>query len=141
MAAFGRPVTERRCAGPPRLAVRGAAGPPRLAVRGAAAGMAAFGRPVTFPRVSPRDLLTPLNAGRIALGAALVARPEAATSMWVGRDGDRPGGRVLARGLGARDVALGAGPRGGGGGGAAEPAGGIRGPPCGPPPPFPTPPP
>jgi hypothetical protein len=71
--------------------------------------MAAFGRPVTFPRVAARDLLTPLNAGRIALGAALVARPEAATSMWVGRDGSRPGGRVLARALGARDTALGAG--------------------------------
>jgi len=29
--------------------------------------------------------------------------------MWVGRDGSRPGGQVLARALGARDTALGAG--------------------------------
>ena len=43
------------------------------------------------------------------MGAALIARPEAVTSMWVGRDGERPGGQVLARALGARDSALGAG--------------------------------
>jgi hypothetical protein len=59
--------------------------------------------------VTPRALLTQLNAGRIALGALLIARPEMATAMWVGRDGARPGGRVLARALGARDAALGAG--------------------------------
>jgi len=59
--------------------------------------------------VTPRALLTQLNAGRIALGAVLLARPEIATARWVGRDGSRPGGRVLARGLGARDAALGAG--------------------------------
>ena len=50
-----------------------------------------------------------LNAGRIALGAVLIARPQLATGRWVGRDGERPGGRVLARGLGALDAALGAG--------------------------------
>jgi hypothetical protein len=59
--------------------------------------------------VTPRGLLISLNAGRIALGAMLVARPEMATSGWVGRDGERPGGQVLARALGARDAALGAG--------------------------------
>jgi hypothetical protein len=59
--------------------------------------------------VTPRALLTQLSAGRIALGAVLLARPEMATGRWVGRDGERPGGRVLARGLGARDAALGAG--------------------------------
>jgi hypothetical protein len=59
--------------------------------------------------VTPRALLTQLNAGRIVLGALLVVRPEMATSMWVGRDGARPGGQVLARALGARDAALGAG--------------------------------
>src|SRR4051794_8767112 len=80
--------------------------PPGSALPAAAS---AAGRRVTFPRVSPRDLLTQLSAGRIALGAALVARPEGATSMWVGGDGGRPRGRVLARGPGARDMALGAG--------------------------------
>jgi hypothetical protein len=59
--------------------------------------------------VTARDLLTQLSAGRIAIGATLVARPEAVGSRWVGRDGERPGGRVLARALGARDAALGAG--------------------------------
>jgi hypothetical protein len=59
--------------------------------------------------VTARDLLTQTNVGRIVLGAALVARPQSATSMWVGRDGSRPGGQVLARALGARDTALGAG--------------------------------
>jgi hypothetical protein len=49
-----------------------------------------------------------LSAGRIALGSALVAKPPLATSGWVGRDGSRPGGQVLARALGARDAALGA---------------------------------
>ena len=56
-----------------------------------------------------RGLLTSLNAGRVVLGAGLIARPQMATSMWVGRDGERPGGQVLARALGARDAALGAG--------------------------------
>jgi hypothetical protein len=60
-------------------------------------------------RVKPRALLTQLSAGRIVLGAILIARPELATGRWVGSDGARPGGQVLARGLGARDAALGAG--------------------------------
>jgi hypothetical protein len=59
--------------------------------------------------MKPRDLLTQISASRVALGAALVARPDLATSMWVGADGRRPGGKVLARALGARDAALGAG--------------------------------
>ena len=59
--------------------------------------------------MKPRALLAQLSAGRIAIGAGLIARPEAVTSRWVGKDGERPGGRVLARALGARDAALGAG--------------------------------
>jgi hypothetical protein len=59
--------------------------------------------------VKPRALLAQLSAGRIAIGAGLVARPDLVTSGRVGRDGERPGGRVLARALGARDAALGAG--------------------------------
>ena len=43
------------------------------------------------------------------LGASLIVRPEIGTGRWVGGDGSRPGGQVLARGLGARDAALGAG--------------------------------
>jgi hypothetical protein len=59
--------------------------------------------------VTPRALLTQLSLGRIALGAVLIARPELGAGRWVGRDSSRPGGQVLARGLGARDAALGAG--------------------------------
>jgi len=59
--------------------------------------------------VTARGLLAQLNAGRVVVGAGLIARPHMATSMWVGRDGERPGGEVLARALGARDAALGAG--------------------------------
>ena len=49
-----------------------------------------------------------LSAGRIAIGAAMLAKPPLATSGWVGRVAQRPGGHVLARALGARDAALGA---------------------------------
>jgi hypothetical protein len=59
--------------------------------------------------MKPRDLLTQIAVGRIAVGAALVARPDLVTSTWVGSDGQRPGGRVLARAVGGRDAALGAG--------------------------------
>jgi hypothetical protein len=58
--------------------------------------------------VKPRDLLKQLSAGRIALGAAMIAKPPLVTSGWVGQVADRPGGHVLARALGARDAALGA---------------------------------
>jgi hypothetical protein len=58
--------------------------------------------------VKPRDLLMQLSAGRIAIGAAMLAKPPLATSGWVGRVANRPGGHVLARALGARDAALGA---------------------------------
>lgn len=59
--------------------------------------------------MTARGLLTQLNAGRVAIGAALVARPELVTGQWLGKDGRRPAVRVLARGFGARDAALGAG--------------------------------
>jgi hypothetical protein len=49
-----------------------------------------------------------LSAGRIAIGAALVAKPPLVGSGWVGRESTKPGGQVLARALGARDAALGA---------------------------------
>jgi hypothetical protein len=58
--------------------------------------------------VKPRDLLTQLSAGRIAIGTAMIVKPPLATSGWVGAISERPGGRVLARALGARDAALGA---------------------------------
>jgi hypothetical protein len=59
--------------------------------------------------VTPRALLTQLSAGRIAIGAVLIAKPELVTARWLGKHGQKPAVKVLARGFGARDAALGAG--------------------------------
>jgi len=48
-------------------------------------------------------------AGRIGFGLALIASPERLTAPWLGEDAGRAGTRVVTRGLGARDLALGAG--------------------------------
>jgi hypothetical protein len=48
-------------------------------------------------------------AGRIGFGIALVVAPERMTTPWLGDDARRPAARVVTRGLGARDLALGAG--------------------------------
>jgi hypothetical protein len=58
--------------------------------------------------VSPRDAARALALGRIAIGAACVLAPRLAGSVWVGRDGGRPGASVFVRAVGARDVLLGA---------------------------------
>jgi hypothetical protein len=59
--------------------------------------------------MSPRQLASLVAAGRIGFGAALIAEPERLVVPWIGREGSRPGPRVLARALGARDLVLGAG--------------------------------
>ena len=48
-------------------------------------------------------------AGRIGFGLALIVSPERMTALWLGGDAGRAGTRVGTRGLGARDLALGAG--------------------------------
>jgi hypothetical protein len=48
-------------------------------------------------------------AGRIGFGVALILAPERLTAPWLGKDAGRVGTRVVSRGLGARDLALGAG--------------------------------
>jgi hypothetical protein len=48
-------------------------------------------------------------AGRVGFGSALMLTPERVTTPWLGSDAARPGTRVVTRGLGARDLALGAG--------------------------------
>jgi hypothetical protein len=48
-------------------------------------------------------------AGRTGFGVALIVAPERVTSLWLGSDAGRPVARVVTRGLGARDVALGVG--------------------------------
>jgi hypothetical protein len=47
--------------------------------------------------------------GRIGFGVALTLTPERVTTPWLGSDAARPATRVATRGLGARDLALGAG--------------------------------
>ncbi len=48
-------------------------------------------------------------AGRIGFGVALIVSPGHLTALWLGGDSGRPGTRTVTRGLGARDLALGAG--------------------------------
>ena len=49
------------------------------------------------------------GVGRAVIGAALTVAPALAARGWIGEDSDRPGGRVLGRALGVRDLVLGAG--------------------------------
>jgi hypothetical protein len=48
-------------------------------------------------------------AGRTGFGVALVCAPGRVTAPWLGGDSGLAGTRVVTRGLGARDLALGAG--------------------------------
>ena len=48
-------------------------------------------------------------AGRVAIGAALLVAPRAVTRGWIGEPGGQPGAKLLARGLGGRDLVLGLG--------------------------------
>ncbi len=48
-------------------------------------------------------------AGRLGFGAALILAPGRVTAPWLGRDAHRAGTQVISRGLGARDLVLGAG--------------------------------
>ncbi|HWD85917.1 MAG TPA: hypothetical protein VG321_09215, partial [Solirubrobacteraceae bacterium] len=45
----------------------------------------------------------------IAFGLGLIAQPERLTRAWIGGDAKRAGAQVAVRGLGARDLVLGAG--------------------------------
>jgi hypothetical protein len=55
----------------------------------------------------PSTLAIAFGAGRVLVGAALIAAPGRVAGGWIGRDD--PPTHVLARCLGARDVVLGAG--------------------------------
>lgn len=48
-------------------------------------------------------------AGRIGFGVALILTPRRMSAAWLGGDAARAGTQVVTRGLGARDLALGAG--------------------------------
>ena len=54
-----------------------------------------------------RRLARAMAAGRVLLGAGALAAPGATGRAWLGED--RPATRLMLRGMGARDVALGAG--------------------------------
>lgn len=55
-----------------------------------------------------RALATALAIGRIAFGAGFVAAPGATGGRWIGGVADSAGARIAVRGLGIRDVAVGA---------------------------------
>ncbi|HEY7836105.1 MAG TPA: hypothetical protein VIB59_01485 [Solirubrobacteraceae bacterium] len=57
--------------------------------------------------MSPRRGAWLLAAGRAALGAAILAAPEAVMSRWLGAENARKGAvKTLGRGLAARDIGL-----------------------------------
>ncbi len=60
--------------------------------------------------MSPRLLAQVIAAGRVLTGITLFVSPTRVTKHWVGADeGVRTGTRVLAMGLGGRDIIIGAG--------------------------------
>lgn len=66
--------------------------------------------PELLERPQARKAATALAAVRIGIGVLAWALPKFALRPWVGAAvADEPGGRLLARSLGARDIALGAG--------------------------------
>jgi hypothetical protein len=71
--------------------------------------------------MNPRTIAQLIAAGRVVLGAGLLASPPLVTRGWLGSsESKKPGARVMAAGLGGRDLALGLGVlaalRGGGAG-------------------------
>jgi hypothetical protein len=56
-----------------------------------------------------RDLALAQARGRIAVGAAMLVAPGLAGKGWIGGDALRPAVKVIIRGFGARDLALGLG--------------------------------
>lgn len=57
--------------------------------------------------MNPRFLTTTLAVGRLAIGAALVAKPQGVVgSGWIGEEAKRPTAVLAFRSVGARDMAL-----------------------------------
>ena len=56
-----------------------------------------------------RTLAKSIGIGRIAVGAGLTVAPALAARGWIGDDASRTGTKVMAAGLGVRDMALGIG--------------------------------
>jgi hypothetical protein len=58
--------------------------------------------------MSARELARVLAAGRLAIGAGLLAAPRLSLGMWLGRDAVAPAIAPVGRALGVREVVLGA---------------------------------
>jgi hypothetical protein len=56
-----------------------------------------------------RKLAGLISFGRLLFGIAFVARPDLMERAWIGKQARLPGAQVLARAVGARDLAVGAG--------------------------------
>lgn len=56
-----------------------------------------------------RQLARGIAAGRVVVGAALIAAPGAAGARWIGDAAHQPAVKVFTRALGVRDLALGLG--------------------------------
>lgn len=65
--------------------------------------------PALLSKSQARDVALSIARLRVALGVVAFLAPDVATRPWVGTAGRGPARRVLARSLGARDVALGLG--------------------------------
>lgn len=59
--------------------------------------------------MSIRAALIALSLGRVAIGAALAAAPRATGERWIGETANDVRVAIITRGLGARDLAIGAG--------------------------------
>jgi hypothetical protein len=56
-----------------------------------------------------RPLALGVAAGRIAFGSAFLLAPGVTAKGWIGRPARTPGGQVMTRAMGARDLAIGVG--------------------------------
>jgi hypothetical protein len=60
--------------------------------------------------MNPRTIASLIAAGRVVIGAGLLASPPLVTRGWIGdSESTKPGARVMGAGLGGRDIALGLG--------------------------------
>jgi hypothetical protein len=56
-----------------------------------------------------RILAAVISFGRLLFGVAFISKPELMERVWIGKEARLPGAQLLARAVGARDLALGAG--------------------------------
>src|SRR3954465_7922447 len=56
-----------------------------------------------------RALAALISLGRLLIGVAFIARPKLMERSWIGKQARVPGAQVLARAVGARDLAVGLG--------------------------------